>query len=233
MYIALVADNIADRKQLERLLGRANDVLAGTTGTLYIDAYGDAKSLLHAPMKYELIFIDITSDETLCKSIVEQLKAVGAPASIAICQPENTPFSYQDAIDGLTSISKPIATAPLHQMILDAHKAYLQASVPTIEIRSETETYYVPIDKILYAQSHEHLVYVHLEDGKQLSMLGEIEDFHRWVSNYPEFFLVKKDTVLNQNYVLSHTKKEYHLANGECITLPHFTDFLHFSHQPS
>ena len=34
MYIAVIADNIADRKQLERLLGRANDALCAETGTL-------------------------------------------------------------------------------------------------------------------------------------------------------------------------------------------------------
>lgn len=225
MYIAIVADNIADRKQLERLLGRANDALCAETGTLYIDAYGDAESLMRAPMKYELFFVDITLDEDHGKAIVEQLKAIGAPGKIAICQPEDTPFSYQDAINGLLSIPKPIAVAPLHKMIIDAHKAHLQASVPTIEIRSETDTYYVPVDKILYAQSQSHLVYVHLEDGNILSMLGEIDDFYRWVSNYPEFFYVKKDTVLNQNHVLSHTKKEYQLSNGEKIVLPRFTLF--------
>ena len=57
MYIAVLADNIADRKQTERLLGRANDVLANETGTLYIDSYGDAQSLMRAPMKYELFFL--------------------------------------------------------------------------------------------------------------------------------------------------------------------------------
>lgn len=56
MYIAVLADNIADRKQTERLLGRANDVLANETGTLYIDSYGDAQSLIRAPMKYGLFF---------------------------------------------------------------------------------------------------------------------------------------------------------------------------------
>ena len=58
MYIAVLADNIADRKQTERLLGRANDVLANETGTLYIDSYGDAQSLMRAPMKYELFFLE-------------------------------------------------------------------------------------------------------------------------------------------------------------------------------
>ena len=228
MYIAVVADNIADRKQLERLLGRANDALCAQTGTLYIDAYGDADSLMRAPMKYGLFFIDINLNEDHGKSIVERLKTLGAPGKIAICQPEDTPFSYSDAINGLLSIQKPIAVAPLHKMILDAYKAQLQASVPTIEIRGETETHYVPLEKILYAQSRSHLVYVYLEDGNMLSMLGEIDDFYRWVNNYPEFFFAKKDTVLNQNHVLSKTKKEYQLTGGIKISVSRFGDFLKF-----
>ncbi|MGN0131203.1 MAG: hypothetical protein ACI4AA_02045 [Lachnospiraceae bacterium] len=223
MYIAVVADNIADRKQLERLLGRANDALSSETGTLYIDAYGDAESLLKAPMKYELFFIDMTLSSDGGKEIIDHLKEAGVPGQIAVCRSEDTPFSYQDAIDGILSIQKPIATAPLHKLIQDAHKIQLQASVPTIEIRSETETHYVPVEKILYAQGKSHLVYVHLEDGNVLSMLGEIDDFFRWVSHYPEFFYVKKDTVLNQNHVLSQTKKEYQLTDGEKISVPRFS----------
>ena len=223
MYIAVVADNIADRKQLERLLGRANDALCAETGTLYIDTYGDAESLLKAPMKYELFFVDITLSPDGCREIIQRLRDAGVPGQIAVYRTEDTPFSYQDAIEGILSIQKPISNAPLYQMIRNAHKSQLQARVPTIEIRSETETHYVPIERIIYAQSKAHLVYVHLEDGTTLSMLGEIEDFFRWVSNYPEFFYAKKDTVLNQNHVLSHTKREYQLSNGEKISLPRFS----------
>ena len=223
MYIAVVADNIADRKQLERLLGRANDALCAETGTLYIDTYGDAESLLKAPMKYELFFVDITLSPDGCREIIQRLRDAGVPGQIAVCRTEDTPFSYQDALEGILSIQKPISNAPLYQMIRNAHKSQLQARVPTIEIRSETETHYVPIERIIYAQSKAHLVYVHLEDGTTLSMLGEIEDFFRWVSNYPEFFYAKKDTVLNQNHVLSHTKREYQLSNGEKISLPRFS----------
>ena len=39
MYIGVIADNIADRKQLERLLGRANIALCSETGTLYIEGF--------------------------------------------------------------------------------------------------------------------------------------------------------------------------------------------------
>lgn len=225
MYIAVLADNIADRKQTERLLGRANDVLANETGTLYIDSYGDAKSLFRAPMKYELFLIDMYDTEDHGKSIIDNLRRINAPGKIAIVQPGGTPFSYQDAIDKISSIQKPILNATLHQLIRDAHKETLQAAVPKIEIRSENETFYVPLEEIVYAKEIDHFVYVHLNSGTTLSMLGEIRDFYRWVSEHKEFIQIKKDTVINQNHVLSSTKKEYHMTTGEVITLPRFSFF--------
>lgn len=228
MYIGVIADNIADRKQLERLLGRANAALCGETGTLYVEAFGDTQSLLRAPMKYELFIIDITLTEDLGKTVVEQLKALNVPGQIAVCHPEGTPLSYQDVIDGILSLQKPVLTDPLHQIIRDAHKAHVQASVPTVEIRGESETHYVPLQKIVYAKGQSHLVYVHLDDGTVLSMLGEIDDFYHWVNNYPEFLFIKKDTVLNQNHVLSQTKKEYKMDNGEVIGLSRFKGILPF-----
>lgn len=225
MYIAILADNIADRKQTERLLGRANDALSKETGTLYIDSYGDVQSLMRAPMKYELFLIDMYHIEDHGKSIVESLKELNVPGKIAVIRPENTPFSYEDAIKGLATISKPLITSTLHQLIKDAHKEQLLSSVPKIEIRSENETYYIPLEQIIYAREINHFVYVHTEDGSTLSMLGEIRDFYRWVNNHKEFVQIKKDTVLNQNHVISSTKKEYHMSNGDVISLPRFSFF--------
>lgn len=54
MHIAVLADNIADRKQTERLLDRANSALASEIGTLYVDSFGDESSFLPVCMKYDL-----------------------------------------------------------------------------------------------------------------------------------------------------------------------------------
>ncbi len=223
MYIAVLADNIADRKQTERLLGRANDVLANETGTLYIDSYGDAQSLMRAPMKYELFFLDIYGAEDHGRSVIDALKSANVPGKIALVLPEDIPFSYQNAIEGLLTIQKPLITTTLHQLIKDAHKEQIQTVVPKVEIRSENETYYVPLEQIIYAQEINHFVYVHLDNGSTLTMLGEIRDFYRWVNNHKEFVHIKKDTVLNLNHVISSSKKEYHMSNGEVITLPRFS----------
>ena len=223
MYIAVLADNIADRKQTERLLGRANDVLANETGTLYIDSYGDAQSLMRAPMKYELFFLDIYGAEDHGRSVIDALKSANVPGKIALVLPEDIPFSYQNAIEGLLTIQKPLVATTLHQLIKDAHKEQIQTIVPKVEIRSENETYYVPLEQIIYAQEINHFVYVHLDNGSTLTMLGEIRDFYRWVNNHKEFIHIKKDTVLNLNHVISSSKKEYHMSNGEVITLPRFS----------
>ena len=223
MYIAVLADNIADRKQTERLLGRANDVLANETGTLYIDSYGDAQSLMRAPMKYELFFLDIYGAEDHGRSVIDALKSANVPGKIALVLPEDIPFSYQNAIEGLLTIQKPLITTTLHQLIKDAHKEQMQTVVPKVEIRSENETYYVPLEQIIFAQEINHFVYVHLDNGSTLTMLGEIRDFYRWVNNHKEFVHIKKDTVLNLNHVISSSKKEYHMSNGEVITLPRFS----------
>ena len=223
MYIAVLADNIADRKQTERLLGRANDVLANETGTLYIDSYGDAQSLMRAPMKYELFFLDIYGAEDHGRSVIDALKSANVPGKIALVLPEDIPFSYQNAIEGLLTIQKPLITTTLHQLIKDAHKEQIQTVVPKVEIRSENETYYVPLEQIIYAQEINHFVYVHLDNGSTLTILGEIRDFYRWVNNHKEFVHIKKDTVLNLNHVISSSKKEYHMSNGEVITLPRFS----------
>ena len=223
MYIAVLADNIADRKQTERLLGRANDVLANETGTLYIDSYGDAQSLMRAPMKYELFFLDIYGAEDHGRSVIDALKSANVPGKIALVLPEDIPFSYQNAIEGLLTIQKPLIATTLHQLIKDAHKEQMQTVVPKVEIRSENETYYVPLEQIIYAQEINHFVYVHLDNGSTLTILGEIRDFYRWVNNHKKFVHVKKDTVLNLNHVISSSKKEYHMSNGEVITLPRFS----------
>ena len=74
MYIAVIADNIADRKQLERLLSRANEAISDETGTLYIDAFGDEKSFLSTAMRYEIFFVDIVSGEDQARNVIEILK---------------------------------------------------------------------------------------------------------------------------------------------------------------
>lgn len=49
MHIAICDDNVADRKQLERLLKRESDKQYGIREPFYIDSYGNAEALMRSP----------------------------------------------------------------------------------------------------------------------------------------------------------------------------------------
>ena len=59
MHLAICDDHMADRKQMERLLGRESDRHMNTTGVLYVDSFGSKESILVTPMIYDAIFMDI------------------------------------------------------------------------------------------------------------------------------------------------------------------------------
>ena len=220
MYIAVLADNIADRKQTERLLGRANDVLVNETGTLYIDTYGDAESLYRAPMKYELFLIDISMDDDHGKSVVKHLKELNVPGTIIVLYDSDKFYDYWEALENNKPLEKPINVEKLHNIIREAHAVVEESNVPKIEIRTEQETYYIPLDQILYATSKDYTVYIHLVNGKTYSMLGEIRDFYIWVNTHKEFQYARKDLVANMDHVTNKTKRNITFENGDSFDLP-------------
>ena len=63
MHIAVCDDNVADRKQLERLLKRESDKRAASTGIIYTDSFGNSTALLSNPMQYDAFYIDMCLTE--------------------------------------------------------------------------------------------------------------------------------------------------------------------------
>ena len=85
MHIAVCDDNIADRKQMERLLERASDRRIHTTGVLYIDSYGNVDAVMRSPMLYDAFFIDMTSGPVNGFQLARKLIDAGSTAPIILC----------------------------------------------------------------------------------------------------------------------------------------------------
>ena len=219
MYIAIVADNIADRKQAERLLSRANTALAPELGTLYISAFGDEKSFLHACMKFDLFILDFDHDTRHSLNIAETLRTMNAPGVSAICKPEDEPFSYETAIKGIYTLDKPILTAPLHKLIKDAWQEAEEKrkQVTLIELRTENGTFYIPKDDIIYVAIDEadHLLTYHISGRTPVEVRGSLSDLDKALSSYPEFTLKMKNLCVNADHIQSEDKKSILLSNGE------------------
>lgn len=117
MHIAVMDDNIADRKQLERLLDRESDRRIHTTGNLYIDSFGAVDSLFIAPKQYEFFMVDIANNPAECVNISKKLREIGIKVPVCILRNQNEFSDYKDLPDDVLFLEKPIKVAELTETI--------------------------------------------------------------------------------------------------------------------
>ena len=150
MHIAVCDDDIAQRKQTERLLGREADKWIKNGDPVYTYSYGSEESLLANLMQFDAILLDLTqSGDITVKKVIEDLRNNGSASLMVVCHegltedpelPEDTLF-----------LPKPIKTEELHKM-MELVKASEGGHTPLIELRGEHETLYVKEEEIIRAE---------------------------------------------------------------------------------
>ena len=225
MHIAICDDNIADRKQLERLLDRESDRRKNTSGVFFCDSYGNSEHLSRNPMPYELFFLDMTSEEPDGLSFAIELRRLGVTAPIAL---SSSSINYQEALKKLPEqerpadllfIDKPIKVADLTAIIDEAlHLGSNRAS--TIELRSDRTTIYAYEDDIAYVTSKNAYLTVHLTDGRDVTMLDTVSNFYSMIKNYKHLVLVSERTIINAAHVQKMSGLKVTMDDGKKITCP-------------
>lgn len=208
MHIAVCDDNIADRKQLERLLGRESDKRKSDTGVFFSDSFGQSSVLAKNPMPYDLFFIDLTESTPDGLSFALSLCAAGVSAPIVLC---SSKIDYPVAAkklpmlpSNLLFMEKPVKTADL-VAILDQAILISQHRIPTIELRSDIDTYYVREDDIVCAVSHGKYLEVTLKNGKKIPVISYMDNFYEQIAMYTHFVLLSRHTLCNIIYVEKYT----------------------------
>ena len=225
MHIAICDDNIADRKQLERLLDRESDRRKNTTGVFFCDSYGNSEHLSRNPMPYELFFLDMTSEKPDGLSFAIELRHLGVTAPIALC---SSSINYQEELNKLPEqerpadllfIDKPIKVADLTAIIdealrLDSNRA------STIELRSDRTTIYAYEDDIAYVTSKNAYLTVHLTDGRDVTMLDTVSNFYSMIENYKHLVLVSEHTIINAAHVQKMSGLRVTMNDGKKLFCP-------------
>lgn len=218
MHIAVCDDNIADRKQTERLLGRASDRRLHTTGVLYIDSYGNVEAVLRSPMLYDAFFIDMTNGPVNGFQLARKLIDAGVVAPIILCvstidYPSVIEAALAKVPDDVTEASnhdilrrqlqkqilylnKPIKVSELDEM-LDHAQSLKAETIPTIELRGEKDTLYVHEDEILYAVKSGNYLHITLTEGRALDILSTLPNLHAQLSMFAHFLTVSEHCLIN------------------------------------
>lgn len=222
MHIAVCDDNVADRKQMERLLQRASDRRIHTTGVFYIDSYGNVEAVMRSPMLYDAFFIDMTAGPVNGFQLARKLIDTGVTAPIILCiSTIDYPTIIEAAIaevpdDGIENSNHEILRRQLKTQIRFLHKAIRVAdleeildyaidikskTIPTIELRGEKDTLYVYEDEILYAVKEGNYARVILTESRSIDILGTIPNLYSQMKNFEHFFPLSEQTFINITYV--------------------------------
>ena len=198
MHIAICDDNVADRKQLERLLKRESDKQYGIREPFYIDSYGNAEALMRSPMLYDAFFIDMTTGPKNGYEVAMELIRAGVNVPIILCI-STIDYRSFDLSENCFFLQKAIRVdelcATLEMLITSCDN-----KIPHIEIRTETDTHYVSEQDIMYFVQSAH-TQIYLKDGRILEITDSMINFYDELRNMPCFFPVSYKAVLNAAYV--------------------------------
>lgn len=222
MHIAVCDDNVADRKQLERLLGRESDRRSSSTGVFYTDSFGNPEHLMQNPMLYNLFFIDIVNAEPRGLDLMLRMIRAGITAPIVLC---SSSINYQAALQALPEeyptvlhLQKPILVAKL-QETLDYAIELQKDILPTIELRGETETRYVLEDDIISGTMEGRMLHILLKDGHEIPIRTDFDNFFSQISCFTHFAETSPHAFINVSYIKDMGLRKITLQNGSCFKL--------------
>lgn len=205
MHIAVCDDNIADRKQTERLLGRQSDRFFKETGErLHIDSYGNVTAFMNFPQMYDGLFVDMTISEKNGVDIAKMLLDVGVTKPIILC---SSKIDYHKAwaetelnAPNIYFLDKPIKVAELTS-IMDMVKELKGDVVPSLELRSREGTVYVKNDDIVCVRKKSSELEIYLQDGQIVKLIEEIYNFYDQCSIFPQICPISDFSLINVNHI--------------------------------
>lgn len=220
MHVAICDDNIADRKQTERLLGRESDQRAKITEGLYIDSYGNETSLLSTPMLYDIFYIDMCKTEGITGvDVALKLCALGVRVPIYMCC-SDIDYRQSELPENVYFIEKPIKKAELSASLDHAYEIKKNA-VPLIELRDEKETYYVVENDILYAVEDGRHMIVTLSDGRKVRIDSTADNLYDQWNHIEAFLAPNLKTIVNARHMDKIGLLHVHMNDGSKFLLNH------------
>jgi DNA-binding LytR/AlgR family response regulator len=213
MHIAICDDNVADRKQLERLFKRESDRRAANGDILYVDSYGNGSSLLANPMQYDAFYIDMCHTTGMSGlTIVTALKHLGVNSPIIMCCSEVN-YREQEFPDNTLFIDKPISAEALTSSV-DRAREIKTTAEPLIALREENDTIYVTEPDILYAIEDGRFTNVTLTDGRVINTISSAMKLFDEIESHLSFVAPSAKDIINCRYIATLEARTATMTDG-------------------
>ncbi|MBE5860141.1 MAG: hypothetical protein E7301_08470 [Butyrivibrio sp.] len=227
MHIAVFDDNIADRKQMERLLKRQSDRYQKEGKEhFYIDSYGNIEALLRFPQLYDIIFIDMCGEESESEhfknglDVAKILFEAGGMKNVVMC---SSKYNYRELAkeenfyDQLQFLDKAIRVKDLEECLAECERR-LGSPIPTLELRGETETIYAREEDIICAKADgPYKVSVFFTGGRELSIISDIVNLYEECEIFDSICPVSQSALINVMHIKSENFTSVVMDNGMTV----------------
>lgn len=225
MHVAICDDNIADRKQMERLLGRLSDRLAAESEPLYVDSFGNPEALLAAQLHYGVYFIDLTNSQLNGQKITgyemaQRLMESGIESTFYLCCGQ-IDYRLCKLQSHMFCISKPIENAALAEAVQNALKEAAEM-IPHITLHGVADgTHYVKMQDIVYCrQDKDNHTTLFLTDGSTLRVGDNVYNlFLNLESQYPCLHALSGRLLVNRQHLSSVSFRSITFDTGKTIKI--------------
>lgn len=218
MHIAVCDDNVADRKQFERLIRREADRRAAQEVVLFANFFGNADALLSNPMQYDIFYIDLCrTPGTDAAEVVRALVQKGIQVPVVMCCSE---IDYRQlSLPGeVLFLVKPIRQEELSSTIGHALEISMQA-VSRIELRDENNTYYVTEEEILYAIQDGLMIDIFLSDGRVIHTLDNAINLFSQLEAFPSFLVPTPKVLINGRHISGFKFHRVVMSDGRVLKI--------------
>lgn len=200
MHVAICDDNVADRKHLERLLSRESDKRAGTPNILYVDSYGEKMHFLANPLKYNLIFMDMSSEPGIVEFILEHLDEMGYHAPLILYSDKIDYTKIPNLPDYVVHAKKPYIPDPLPDF-LALGDANVVGHIISVNVHTNSVVSSIPKYTIMYAVEENNICKLYLTDGTSMEVEEKIEELRQIFEPFEEFERINPKSIVNFKYV--------------------------------
>lgn len=211
-HIAIVEDNIADRHQTERLMGREVDRRRTPDDGYYVDTFGSAEAILPSPTTYDIFFMDMQESAPDGFALMVELMHRGANGFFVLM---SSTIDYEKEFESRKSevpfpmqvrfLRKPILVKDL-TAVLDELIPLTADKIKLVEIRgiSMDSTYYLLPNEICWATSDGHTTQIHTTrkgDEAVLTSATSADAQFDFVIDFGQFMMTDLKNFINMYHV--------------------------------
>lgn len=216
MRIALVEDSAVFRTELQGILQKYCDE---THISDEIEPFESGETFLaqFSPGKYDIVFLDVYMGGMDGMETARALRRTDEDCLIIFVSSSSSHAVDSYGVNAFYYLLKPVTAESVHE-VMDRCLTKLYSHNLCIRVKERWSYTHVPLEDILFVDTYNHYVQLHLESRVVRSHI-KFSEFAQQLLKHPRFCLCYRNCIINMDKATGIDGKDFFLPNGVRIPI--------------